>query len=467
MRQALVFLAVMAMMAGAALWNGFPLVFFDSEDYVNMAFTWDLVLWRTMPYALVAWTAKATGTLWAIIAVQALCAAWVVHEAVCAFFPQHRTKWLLGLSAALLFLTGLPWYVGQIMADAFAGLVILGIAVLAFGRDLPRWRRRLLVPVVALGIMVHMSHVAVAAGLLLCLVLLKIGGSLARFIPRPRMTLVVLAVLAGMAGVPLTHWATIGRPIFTASGHVLQLALFVQHGLVERYLEEVCPKGKRYKLCPYADDLPETADSFLWAPWRFPFFKRLGGWTGMMGEANLIVADIIRLYPEEVLGHSIEAGIQQMVSLGVGEGLTPKVKRNWAGEFLDTVANRFPAEEAAYLASRQNTGDGIRFDAINGIQLPLAVISFVVALATCLFAWRRNDMTATGLALVVLLGLLGNAVVCGALSNPHDRYQNRVAWLSFVVAAAGFARPQPFAGRKRPAKSISAGGSAPPSQASP
>jgi hypothetical protein len=28
-----------------------------------------------------------------------------------------------------------------------------------------------------------------------------------------------------------------------------------------------------------------------------------------------------------------------------------------------------------------------------------------------------------------LLALIGNAVICGALSNPHDRYQSRLMWL--------------------------------------
>ena len=37
------------------------------------------------------------------------------------------------------------------------------------------------------------------------------------------------------------------------------------------------------------------------------------------------------------------------------------------------------------------------------------------------------------LAGAVALALLANAFVCGVLSNPHDRYGARVAWLAVLV----------------------------------
>jgi hypothetical protein len=37
---------------------------------------------------------------------------------------------------------------------------------------------------------------------------------------------------------------------------------------------------------------------------------------------------------------------------------------------------------------------------------------------------------------LILLGVVINAVVCGAVSGPHDRYEARVAWLVPFVAIA-------------------------------
>ena len=46
---------------------------------------------------------------------------------------------------------------------------------------------------------------------------------------------------------------------------------------------------------------------------------------------------------------------------------------------------------------------------------------------------RSNHRPLAGLALFVLVALLGNAFICGALSNPHHRYQSRLIWLAPLV----------------------------------
>ncbi len=37
----------------------------------------------------------------------------------------------------------------------------------------------------------------------------------------------------------------------------------LQDGIVAQYLRDHCPK-QNFKLCPYRDKLPATADQFLW-----------------------------------------------------------------------------------------------------------------------------------------------------------------------------------------------------------
>ena len=50
-------------------------------------------------------------------------------------------------------------------------------------------------------------------------------------------------------------------------------------------------------------------------------------------------------------------------------------------------------------------------------------------------AWDRASLPA-----LVLLGLVGNAIICGTFSNPHDRYQSRVIWLPALVLLLAVAR---------------------------
>jgi hypothetical protein len=53
----------------------------------------------------------------------------------------------------------------------------------------------------------------------------------------------------------------------------------------------------------------------------------------------------------------------------------------------------------------------------------------VIALA----ARRRRYAGIGDLAVLAALAILANAAVCGALSNPNDRYGARMVWLATLV----------------------------------
>jgi len=58
-----------------------------------------------------------------------------------------------------------------------------------------------------------------------------------------------------------------------------------------------------------------------------------------------------------------------------------------------------------------------------------------------LLAWRRRLPATIGeLAAVCAVALLGNAFVCGALANPHDRYGARMVWLAALTVMVASAR---------------------------
>ena len=51
---------------------------------------------------------------------------------------------------------------------------------------------------------------------------------------------------------------------------------------------------------------------------------------------------------------------------------------------------------------------------------------------------RRDDVAL--LAVTVTLALLGNAVICGVISGPHDRYGARLVWIASFTALIAAAR---------------------------
>ena len=438
----LTFVLVVALLMGPAIWNGFPLIYYDSEDYVEMAFTFQPIVWRIMTYGMMCEVARLFGTLWAMPLLHAIMVTWVLHEAVMGFIGRWRHIVFLGVGLALVLFTGLPWVSSQVLADVFAGTSVLGVAFLAFGEGQQRWRRVALTVITALSICVHMSHVAVAAGLLIVLCVMWGLSRVLRRMPRPRLGLTATAIITGILLVPVTHYFTMGRFVFTESGQVLQLALFVQNGVAKKYLDEVCPTGVELAMCDHKDELPRTADEFLWGDSPF---DEMGGWKAMHDEAGVIVSGAIRRFPLEVLGAATDNFIEQIDSIDSGEDLVPMT---W--HFVKTVLRRYPDEFKEFRFARQQRRPALNFEALNDFQIPINEAAEMVTLLLLVVAWRRRDRTTTGLAMVVTAAIIGNAFVCGALSNPHDRYQNRVVWLALFTSVVGAVRlDQRFAGHHR------------------
>jgi hypothetical protein len=421
--------AVLLLLCWPALWNGYPLVYHDTEDYVNMSFTYDLVIWRILPYALVMALGRLFDSLWPVVLLQGALATWLLHEAVHAFVPRYRRLTMMAVVGALALATSLPWVVSTLMPDAMTGLVPLGLATAAFGAQLPRWRRLLLPAPLVVAIACHLSHLAIAVGLTAVLALLWLVSAWRKPALRPMLGVPLYAVVVGALLIPAIHKGALGEAFYARGGRVLQLALFVQDGLVKRYLDRVCPAGAALKLCPHRDKLPASADSFLWAHWASPFWK-LGGWIGMRDEARKIIVGIVHTFPGDVALIAARNAAHQLGQIRLGDGLDPKRRPNTPGEYYDTGEQRYPGEQGAYLGARQQQGKGIDFVAINAWQQPLAWAGMLLLCLLLADAVRRRDAAASGLATLMLLAILGNAVVCGAFSNPHDRYQNRIVWLA-------------------------------------
>src|SRR5262249_21818067 len=89
-----------------------------------------------------------------------------------------------------------------------------------------------------------------------------------------------------------------------------------------------------------------------------------------------------------------------------------------------------PEVVPALRAARQQHGE-IGFDVINRLHVPLALAAMVLLPVLLLAAANRPELARLRmLAATVAASILINATVCGALSNPHDRYGARLAWLA-------------------------------------
>jgi hypothetical protein len=98
-----------------------------------------------------------------------------------------------------------------------------------------------------------------------------------------------------------------------------------------------------------------------------------------------------------------------------------------------------PHQLGAYLGARQQQGL-LRFRTLNLVHVPVGAMAMLGLLlllqrAGALRRWERGTLPG-----LVLLALIGNAVICGTFSNPHDRYQSRLIWLPALVVLLALAR---------------------------
>lgn len=405
-----------------ALWNGFPIVFYDTGGYLERPFEETLGMGRSALYG--AFLAVGIDhQFWPNIILQAALVVWLVTLTLRVHGLGDRPWLATAIMAGLCTFTALPWYTAQLMPDILVAMFVLGTALLARHADrLRRWEIALLVAANAAAIASHMSILALALGIVAFLLVLR-----AVRWPLPQaqanIRLPSIALGCGMLLALSSNLAIGGQFAFTPGGFNFVFSRLVQDGIVHRYLEDHCPDST-ISLCRHRADLPQTADDWLWGE-DSPFHS-LGGFEQFEPEARRIVLESLALYPALHVKTAFASTVKQFTAVATGDGLTPW---NWGTQYA--FMKFAPDALQGYVAGRQATS---RFDFgwINYVHVPLQVLAIV---ALPIIVVRRPHARISALAALLFMALVGNAAICGVLSNPHDRYQSRLAWLASLVVA--------------------------------
>ncbi|MFO0996077.1 MAG: hypothetical protein U1F33_05280 [Alphaproteobacteria bacterium] len=401
-----------------AMINGYPLVYWDTGGYLMAGVRDEYVPNRSAYYA---WFAEITGffSAWGVIAVQSAFSAAALATTVRMFFPGSiaATVWALVLGC----FTSLPWYASWLMPDVFTGLAVLATLGLAFGHW-PRWQTGALSVLLIFSLLSHTSHFPLVAATIAGAV---IGALLFRvriaWIP-PVACLVAAVALTVFANAILT-----GQAFFNRTGWVLLFSRLAESGLVQEQLDQHCDDNPDWsKLCTYRDRIPENAEKWLWQ--RGTPFWRIGNWEGTREDSRRIVIDVIREHPVEAALFALDGFGKQLLYIELGEGTE---SQEW---FLAwTIKASFPQEFGAWQRALQQSGRLLSVsEAANRIHLPIVLVALALTLIG-LFSRRVTPPLRTG-CFTVMIALLANAFVCGALSGPHDRYQVRLIWVVLATA---------------------------------
>lgn len=421
--------ALCPLLLAAAIWNGFPFIFYDTGAYMLQSFGEKFVPERAPVYSLFLKYAGGGESLWLIAILQALMVSFVMVETARMLAPRMTLKIILLIACGLVLLTGLPWYAAQIEPDAFTPLVVLTSYLLAFHASrLGLWRCLALICVGALAAAVHPSHLGLAIGLVIALAIFRTITWWKRSDAWPGANFLLPAVSAalGLTMIFAANYHFTRQVFISRAGPVFMFARMLQDGVVQKVLTETCPTSD-YMLCRYRTRLPHRADKWLWGPGTL--FVKLHRFIGTQEESGRIVHDALTRYPLWNAELAARDALQQFFLFYTGDQIEPQ---QWV---LFADFHKFiPHQMAAYASAHQQKGE-IRFRLINVIHVPFGWLVLALLAASLVLAFRRDEQKAATVLGFVLVAMIGNAVICGVFSNPHARYQSRLIWVpAFAMA---------------------------------
>jgi hypothetical protein len=431
----------MSLLCMPAIWNGFPLVHDDLGGYLERWPLRSLGHGRSVPYGLLLW---ATRTTWWIptILLQSIVTVWTVDRAL-AVFGRRRSQWtVVYVVASIAMTSGVAFFVSKIMPDAWAAPAIISLHLMAWHSDqLSALERAVMIAIVVLAGAFHMATLAV----LLALSILH--GVAWALVGKARGGAVGLlyaggAVWTALAALLASDLVVAGRFTVTPGGDVFLFARLTQSGIIGKVLAAECPR-EDWLLCNFRNDLPPTADGFLWVD-DSPFYK-IGGWDDRRAKREIesIIAESVRTRLFDHMESAVALAARQLVTVGIGNGMARI--NSWHTPW--TIDRYTPWLSHSYETARQQRGDIDLTRWSQWVVSPISIAGLCALPLVAIFSWRRGYCREAMFPAMVLLALLINAAVCGIFSGPNGRYQARVAWLStfssiLTLAAASYATRQ-------------------------
>ena len=408
-------LLMIVVLLAPAIWNGFALLEYDTGGYLARWFEGYLVPSRPGAYGLLL-AAAVRFQFWPVLIAQAGATIWILALLMRELGVRDRPLVLAGLVSLLAVVTTLPWLASILLTDIFAGLAVLAIYLLLFGENVSipeRWALRAFVAFAAAS---HSATLALVA-ILVCVVVALPRGIISPARVRDAAVTLLLAVMTTLGANAVIS----GRLQFTPGGYGIVFGRMLEDGIVSRYLDDHCPEAN-LKLCPFRTELPPTADEFLWDN---GVFNRLGRFDGLGDEMRSIVLGSLRDYPLLQAKAALRATAMQLARVATGEGVVNTLWHTYA------IMERYaPAAAPAMRRAYQQRGE-LHFNLINHIHVPVALLAFALLPAVIAARWRWPQLNGLSLlAATIAVSVLANAFVCGALSNPHDRYGARLTWLA-------------------------------------
>ena len=401
---------------------------------------------RSPYYGIFLYTLAHRGTLWLLASVQVLACAWMLFLLWRSMAPEAPGWTYYALMAALSMGTSLPWVASFAMPDIFAGLLVIGAALLLFYRTgLSRSEKVGVCVIGGVTLVFHGSHP------LLMVAMIVVGVLLARLMKAPKAAVRGYVQIAGVgivsAVVALFVYA---EAIYLHTGDHLRrppfmMALVISDGPGKTYLRESCAEGAKWVMCPFRNLPLRNSDQILWSSQPATgVFNRLSYEDRVameQEEMEFVVATFVH-HPVAQTVASLKDWGQQLTEFYVDDPLRRPMAfmlhKYWGKtNLVDLMRGVGECGKWGELCEPK-----IRIAELEAVDTPivlLSILGLLIALcqrSTLLGAIRRRSFDwddpmarATAACLFIAAAVVINAGICGMIAGPFARYQARVIWL--------------------------------------
>lgn len=403
---------------------------------------------RSPLYSWALYVLWSQAGVWAPVFAQAAIAAWAMLRLVDALAGRRRPLAFLAAAAALSAISSVGVSASLLMPDIFGGVLVAAAAAL-LAEPMRFWERGALALALAGAAVTHTTTLALLAFAILTFgaawTLARWGGE--RLAPPPGAMPTLLAALVAAVGFnTLYGWAAerVSGEKLTSAPYLT--ARVIADGPGADYLAEACaaPGPSRLETCVFAGRRYRDHNDLLWG-------HTIGAENSFLGlpqetrlrisqEQTAFVAAVFRARFAAQTAASLRNGARQLLKVRP-EPLLFREVGDWSRRFslfeasgLLRLLPERPFECEGRCPLPRLASNWTKAVGLTNIIATLSIFALLGLWLAKPAAFRAALGDREGayfrVTVFVALALVFNALLCGAASAPHDRYQYRIAWLA-------------------------------------
>ncbi len=360
-------------------------------------------------------------------------------------FPVSRVVAMVVTAGCL---GALPFYTIYIMPDIFTSMLILIVATLSiFGQSMRHWEMAAALLIGAAAVTAHPSNLLIG-GLLLG------GAAIVALAVGTRRLWIGVALIAVILVVGLGE-----RTLFTTAAKAIQKAEVVYNPFLTvraivdgpglDRLAEVCPTT-RLATCVLYERLKDHPERIHASNMMFSRAPENGSFAlldpeiqkKIAQEQTAFFAEVVKTHPVGMALAVLDNTIAQIgyVSIVMTMPIEDTLNR------LATMTDNVP--DVLWKARLTETPDWLPL--LDRLHRGVYWITGLIVAILLLWPRRGLPLPLRGFALIVFGGIVANALVCGGISQPAERYGARVIFLVPMMAAMLIAFLPGFYGSRLP-----------------